>query len=111
MTLLGTDFCLTVTGGDRSHLGAVAVAQVGESMIEAGKLTTTVSTITLLGHKEDGMARDLAARLATAVAANVVVCCGIHLDNITPDEIKTVRLMSNEMAGEIIQYVQDLRRA
>lgn len=108
---LGTDICLTVTGGDRPHLGAVAVAQLGESFIEAGKLTATVSNITLLGHKEDGMARNLAGRLAAAVSANVVVCCGVHLSGITPDEIQAVLIMGDEMLDEMIQYIHELRRA
>lgn len=101
---MGTDACLLLTGGERPHLGAVAVAQVRPSLTDTDKLGATVSNITLLGHKEDALACSLAEKFAIGAVCNTVVCCGVHLDNITPSEIKTIVLLSNEMVDEVLQY-------
>lgn len=100
---MGTDVCVTLTGGERHHLGAVAVAQVRESLEGNDKLSATVSNITLPGHKEDELARKAAARLAAAMAANVVVCCGIHMDNIVLAEIRETEVMVMDMIEELIE--------
>lgn len=100
---MGEDVCLVLTGGDRPHCGAVAVAQVRESLSTRGKLSSTVSNITLLGHKEDVLARRLASRVAVAVAANAVVCCGIHLDDISADEITAILDAADDMTNEAIE--------
>lgn len=106
---MGADVCLILTGGERPHLGAVAVAQPRESLAIPGKVSATVSNITLLGHKEDVLARDIAARISAATAVNAAVCCGIHLDSILANEIEDVVAMCNDMLGEIVQYLIDLR--
>ncbi|MFB3813479.1 MAG: proteasome assembly chaperone 4 family protein [Terriglobales bacterium] len=87
---MGNDLCLVITGGTRPHLGAVAVAQVRPSLADAARLSASTSVITLLGHKEDTIARQVAHTLAARLNKNVVVCCGIHVDNITADELNFV---------------------
>lgn len=102
---MGLDACLIITGGDRPHLGAVAVSQIRESLADVGRKSSTTSNITLPGHKEDILARDMASRLAVAISANVAVCCGIHLDDISCDEIKSIVEMCSQMLEEIIKQV------
>jgi hypothetical protein len=102
---MGADACLILTGGERPHLGAVAVGQVRESLAIPGQYSSSISNITLLGHKEDVLAREIAARVAVAFGANVVVCCGIHTDNIALEDIKEIETMSMDMVEELIKYI------
>lgn len=107
-TRAGRDLSVTLSGGDRPHIGAVALSQPRPSHVEGGGTSASTSVITLPGHKEDELARSAAARLASALDANVCVACGIHLDGIRPEEIAQVR----EMAGELVeQLVDKLREA
>ena len=87
---MGNDLCVVIRGGDLPHLGAVAVAQARPSLQDPTKRSATTSVITLLGHKEDVVARQVAHELAARLDKNVVVCCGIHVDNITTDELQFV---------------------
>jgi len=105
MIRMGIDACVTLSGGERHHLGAVAVAQIWESLTGKDKLSATISNITLPGHKEDELARKAAARLSAALAANVVVCCGIHLDNIALAEINEIEIMVMDMMDELIAAI------
>ncbi len=89
-TPMGKDLCVVITGGDRPHLGAVALAQPRPSLRDPARVSASTSVLTLLGHKEDLLARSVAERLASALNTNVVVCCGIHVDGITADELKAV---------------------
>lgn len=84
---MGDDLCIVIAGGEVPHLGAVAVAQARPSLKDRSKVSATTSVITLLGHKEDDISRRVAHALAAKLNKNVVVCCGIHVDAITPDEM------------------------
>ena len=106
---MGTDICMILTGGDRPHLGAVAVAQPRASLADPLIISATTSIITLPGHKEDVLARGAAARVAAASRANVTVCCGIHVDNILPDEIAGIETMCNDIIDEVIVYINSAR--
>ena len=87
---MGNDLCVVIAGGEVPHLGAVAVAQARPSLQDKTKLSATTSVITLLGHKEDVVAKRVAHALAARLNKNVVVCCGIHVDDIRPDELQFV---------------------
>jgi gallate decarboxylase subunit D len=87
---MGNDLCIVITGGELPHLGAVALAQVRPSLRDHSVLSASTSVLTLPGHKEDEIARKVAEVLATKLNKNVVVCCGIHIDDITAAEMDFV---------------------
>ena len=87
---MGEDLCVLITGGERPHLGAVGIAQVRPNTRDAARLTTSTSVLTLFGHKEDAVVYRAAPALAVKLNMNVVVCCGIHVDNIRPEEMQFV---------------------
>jgi hypothetical protein len=68
----------------------VAVAQARPSLQDSSKRSATTSVITLLGHKDDAIARRVAHALAAKLDKNVVVSCGIHVDRITQDELDSI---------------------
>ncbi|MDR0465802.1 MAG: hypothetical protein LBH94_00420 [Deltaproteobacteria bacterium] len=81
---MGEDLCLILSGGEREHIGAVAVAQPHPSQADPGRTSATASVVALPGHKEDVLVRELALKVAGVL--NVVTCvvCGVHLRQPTP---------------------------
>lgn len=103
---VGNDLCVIISGGDKPHVGAVAVAQVRPSLQVTDQVSASTSVITLLGHKEDELVRKVAQILASNVGKNVVVCCGIHIDCITAAEIKTVNGLVRKFAADFTTGVK-----
>ena len=99
---MGRDLAVTLCGGDRAHIGAVAVSQARPSLEPGGATSATTSVLALLGHKEDDLARGLAARFAARLDAVVTVACGIHMDAIRKGEFQDILEMSEEMAAEAL---------
>ena len=71
---------VTVAGGDKSHIGSVAIVD------EQGNLQTT----TFPDHKETIIANNWAKSLYEKYKQPIVVSVGIHYDMITKDEITQV---------------------
>lgn len=84
---VGADLVVTIGGGTRAHVGAVAVAQPRPSLKGDGSVSATASVITLLGHKEDDLARWAALHLAAKLNRTVVVTAGLHVDNADLPEV------------------------
>lgn len=99
---LGADLAVTISGGERPHVGAVAVSQPRPSGDGA-----TTSVIAIVGHREDEVARKVAARLAAATRGIVTVTCGIHVDAIRPEEIDDVRRMCDELAEQLLRLLDE----
>jgi hypothetical protein len=99
---LGRDLAVTLSGGDRPHIGAVAVSQPRPSLREGGPRSASTSVITLPAHKEDDLARAVAARFAAALDAVVTVACGIHMDVIRPEEFKDVQELADQLVEEAL---------
>jgi hypothetical protein len=101
----GRDISLTVIGGTRPHVGAVALALPRTSLADDEKVSATVSSICVTGHKDDELARRGALALAGRFNCTVVVSLGIHIDNAGSSDIQ--RLCSNfdklidKLRGEI----------
>jgi hypothetical protein len=102
-TRLGADLSVALYGGDRPHIGAVAVSQPRPSHQEGGGTSASTSVITLPGHKEDDLARAAAARLASCLGVTVSVACGIHLEAIEAAEIDLVRDMAGELVAQLAE--------
>lgn len=68
---------------ENPHLGAVAV---GEYDDRSGR--TSVSVVTRPGHKDDAIAQKSAYLISKSTKGPSCVIAGIHLDNITEEEIQ-----------------------
>lgn len=100
---VGPDLVVIIAGGTRAHVGAVAMAQPRPSLRGDGTISSTASVFTVLGHKEDVLARWAALLLAARLNATVVVTAGIHVDGATVDQIA---LLDKE-ATELIHSLAD----
>lgn len=102
-TLMGKDLCVALSGGDRAHIGAVALSQARASLDPDGGTSATTSVLALLGHKEDDLARGLAAKLAISLEATVCVACGIHVEGLEPAELPIVAGLAEQLCQELLE--------
>jgi gallate decarboxylase subunit D len=70
---------------ERGHIGAVAVADYSQTEDRA-----STSVITRLGHKDDFVACNAAHALCKQLKKPVCAIVGIHVDNITSEEIAQI---------------------
>lgn len=81
---MGTNLVVCIYN-DNAHLGAAAV---GEYDHEEGRASSSV--ITLRGHRDDEVAKKQAHIIARHTQKPACVIAGIHLDDITQDEIAKI---------------------
>ncbi len=101
---MGPDYLLSVWGG-AAHIGAVAMAQPRPSLADPERLSATTSVFCYVGHKEGDLVKLAAERLATALAARVVVAAGLHWDHLTPAGIEQVQKNVAKLVGLIIHQI------
>lgn len=95
---LGKDIALTISGGDRPHIGAAAVAvpyRKGE------RLSVSTSVMCVPGHKEGELAKSVAEAVAKRHDVIVSAACGIHFEGISRGEIQKLCDLVMEMAANI----------
>ncbi len=81
---IGSDLIVYIYN-ENAHLGAVAVGEYNHS---EGRASSSV--ITLPGHRDDLIAQKQAYLIARHTKMPVCVIAGIHLDDITQDEIDKI---------------------
>lgn len=81
---IGSDLIVCLFNG-QGHLGAVAVADFCHAENRA-----STSVITRLGHKDDTVARNAAHTLCRKFKKPVCAIAGIHVDDITEEEIEEI---------------------
>lgn len=96
---MGADLCVTLSGGDRPHIGAVALSEASPG--EPKRPTTSV--ITLRNHREDELAQRLASRISAQTGSVACVACGIHVEAILPSELADVLEMSEELMNRLLE--------
>jgi gallate decarboxylase subunit D len=98
---IGEDLLVAIWGGERPHIGAVAVAQPRPSLKDPDQISSTASVFCLLGHKEDDLVKAAAQILAATLNTTVVVTAGIHWDNLDAAGIRQV-LRNSELLIDLI---------
>ena len=101
---LGNDYNLAVYGGDTPHVGSVVMSVARPSLTGEG-IGVTSSVLTKVGHKDDAVAKLFAETLAKKCDCTVVCTCGIHVDNITPEQIDLVKEASLDLLTKLLSYV------
>ncbi len=86
---MGQDYTICVWGGDTPHVGSVVMSVARPSLTGEGTGVTS-SVINGMGHKDEYVARKFAEAAAMKYNCTVVCTCGIHIDNITKEQLKNV---------------------
>jgi len=93
---MGSDLVVRIYNQD-AHIGAVAVGDYDYKHQRA-----SVSVVTRLGHKDDTLAGEAAYLLSKSMRRPVCVVAGVHLDNITAEEIDRILANTKLAVSEII---------
>ncbi len=81
-----------VTGGSRTHIGAVSSAGYAENF-----------SFQFPGHRDEVISRTWARQLSEAWGEPVTVACGIHYDGVGREEIDEIVAL----CGRLLQEVQE----
>ena len=92
---MGTDYCVLLDGGDRPHLGAV-------SLCGADGVCRDLSEPQ---HREALLASQIAQQIQSATKCVVSVLCGIHINEITPQEIQSVFDVSAALTKDLLAHI------
>lgn len=101
---MGSDLVVRIYNQD-AHIGAVAVGDYDYEHERA-----SVSVITRLGHKDDALAKEAAYLLSKSIRRPVCVIAGVHLDNITAEEIDKILVNTKIAVSEIIDVCTQQKR-
>jgi hypothetical protein len=96
----GQDWSIHI-GGGAHHLGAVAMAGRGPD----GRLFQ--GALCLPPHREDDLALRAARTLHNALGSTVCVSAGVHLDDISQEEIAEVLRVADEGVQRLISQLRE----
>jgi predicted esterase len=102
---IGEDLLIAIWGGEKPHIGAVAVAQPRPSLKDERAVSATASVFCYLGHKDDIIAKEAAEKLSATLNTNVTVTAGVHWDDIDEAGIKAIIANSQELVNLIIEKI------
>jgi len=95
----GKDYAISVMGGDKFHIGAIAICIPG----------SVSSVMTVPGHKEETIALQLASSISHALNCVISVSIGIHFENITTPQINDlIKLVNTLKGGFITDYAEGI---
>lgn len=106
---IGQDFLVSIWGGTRPHIGAIGMAIPRPSLKDPKKWSATSSNFTFVGHKEDALVKTISEKLASRLRKNVVVTAGVHWEDMTSGEIRSVENLLQKMSGQILKRLKRRR--
>ena len=98
---IGADILVSIWGGERPHIGAVAAAQPRPSLADENRRSASCSVLTYLGHKEDEIVKLVSEQLAANLDTHVVVTAGIHWDELGQNEIRIIKSRIEEIICQL----------
>lgn len=102
--LIGDDLAVMVYGGDKPHVGAIAVSIPRPSLDDPQVISSTTSVYAFIGHKEDELSKKMASKLASTLKRKVILTVGIHVDNITPAGIHEIENNCVKILEQLLRY-------
>ncbi|HMK64569.1 MAG TPA: hypothetical protein VK564_02170 [Thermodesulfobacteriota bacterium] len=105
---IGEDLLVSIWGGTRPHIGAVALALPRPSLRNKKKISASSSVLTVPGHKEDLTVKFVSESLSAALNKNTAVAAGIHWDRLTAGEIEEINRMTEKLTKKIITKVRGI---
>lgn len=98
----GRDWLALLHGG-AAHIGATALALPPQEHVAGDEAALSLGRP---GHREDELARQVAGKLAQAAGRAVCCCAGIHYAAITPEEIRDVLRLVDELTDEAVRHLR-----
>jgi hypothetical protein len=83
----GEDLTVIISGGEKPHIGAMAVSIPRPSLKDLNKMSASTSVFTLTGHKEDELSKQIAENITKVTKKVTVTIVGLHIDKATSQDI------------------------
>jgi hypothetical protein len=106
---IGEDFLVAIWGGEKPHIGAVAVAQPRPSLRDPELTSASASVFCFVSHKEDDLTKAVSEIMAATLKTNVVVTAGIHWDDLEAAAIQKVIQNSEILVDLILEKITSLQ--
>ncbi|KKM12843.1 hypothetical protein SY88_01550 [Clostridiales bacterium PH28_bin88] len=103
----GNGIVVHLFGGELPHVGSIVVSQPRPSLQAGGGTSCTSSTLNLVGHKDDELARPVAEMLSRKLNQVVVVVAGVHVDAATAQEIRQLSQHGMGVAKRLLEQITD----
>lgn len=104
---IGEDILLYIQGGDRPHIGCTVMAVPRPSLSGNGERSVTSSVMNLTGHKDESICRMLAEDVCRTCGKTVVCTGGVHLEQITMEQIKEVENAAKRLGVALLGVLQE----
>lgn len=91
----GSDFAVSIMGGDAFHIGASATCI-------PGSISTVVS---VPGHKEESLVLDVASSISHALDCVVSVSIGIHYNHVSKEEIDQIVQLVHDLKDDFLKFI------
>lgn len=97
---MGNDLLVSIYN-ENAHVGAVAVGEYDHN-----EKRVSCSVLTRLGHKDDNVAYEAAHEISNVTKKPVCVVAGIHLDEITINEIDNVLQNARTLVAQLCHALE-----
>lgn len=98
----GAGVVLTLTGGDRPHVGAVALGIPRPSQRDPARTSASSSVLTITGHRDDELAKPLADLAASRLGQVAVVVVGVHVEGAGAGDIALLAENTRQAAALLL---------
>ena len=106
---VGNELIAVVEGGDKPHIGSIAIAVPCLSLRDNSSPSSTVSVYNFGGHKDDRIASPLADLIARALNRVTVVLAGIHIEHAEEQDIDGILAQMSEINKKIIRKLKNYK--
>jgi len=89
-------------GGDKPHIGAVALSIPRQSLKNKKSISCSTSILTITGHKDDLIAKEMAEVISKNINKTVVVIAGVHIEEASERDIEKVKRNCRKASKKLI---------
>lgn len=105
----GEDLTVVVYGGEKPHIGAIAISIPRPSLKDSQKTSTSTSVITLVGHKEDDLAKNIAEDITRITKSNTIAVVGLHVEKASTRDIEILILNTKKLVNRLKNLLKENR--
>ena len=108
--ILDNEDVIVVVGGGRDHIGAIGLAVPRPSLQDQSYKSATSSILTMLGHKDDELAKYVSEKLAASTECNIAVIAGVHYDNLVLADLGILRELWISLTDKIAVFINQKQK-
>ena len=106
--IIGDDLMISVWGGTKPHIGSISVSVPRPGLQDNTTMSATSSIINLIGHKDEVVARKFSEQLAAKFNRNAIATAGIHIDDITQNQINIIMQNITTLCLDVINKLGEI---